>query len=164
MVKYYRNPHGESRFPGIYVQGLAAWTYDDGVRTRLQRRGRIPGALASSLEETTREVAVAQWLENRAMWRLPLPPSSPRGWELARTVALICSVAVVGMALAFFGSYLAVHEAMDGYDKRTTIGAIGLGIVFCGSGIWLMTTAERMTRSVIHRVRQARAPKDLVSE
>jgi hypothetical protein len=127
---------------------------------RLRRRGKIPGALTSAPEETTREAAVAQRVFNRAKWRLPLPPSPVRGRELARTIALICSVAVVGMALAFFGSYLAVHEAMDGYDKRTVIGSIGLGIVFCGSGVWLITTAERMIRSVIRRVRQAPAPKE----
>jgi len=120
--------------------------------------------LTSSLEETTREAAVAQWLKNGAKWRLSLPPSPPRGWDLARTVALICSVAVAGMALAFFGSYLAVHEAIDGYDLRTTIGAMGLGVVFCGSGIWLMTIAERMTRGVMRRVRQAPTPKDPISE
>ncbi len=131
---------------------------------RFRRRGGIPGPLTSSLEETTREAAVAQRLDNRSKWRLPLPPSSPRRWDLARTVALICSVAVAGMALAFFGSYLAVHEATDGYDTRAVIGAVGLGILFCGSGIWLITTAERMVRNLLGLIRrggQAAAPDDL---
>jgi hypothetical protein len=34
MAKYYRDPHGDTPFPGIYAQGVAPWTYTDGVRMR----------------------------------------------------------------------------------------------------------------------------------
>lgn len=154
MAKYYRNSHGSSSFPGIYVQGLVCWTYTDGVHMRLRKRGRISGALASSLEKTTREAAVAQWLDNRSRWGqqpLALPLG---GHDLALTVALSCLLAAAGMALAFFGSYLAVHEAMGAYDRQVVIGAIGLGIFFGASGIWLITVAERMTRSAIRRAQR----------
>lgn len=100
---------------------------------------------------------MAEWLDNRSKGLLPQQPSSfPRRGELARSIALICFVAVAGMALAFLGSYLAMHEATDGYDTRSVIGAIGLGVLFCASGIWLIAAAERMTRSLLGMIRQGR--------